>query len=153
MKSWFLLTPFIGFRSLFLPGGDVNIYKPQFTRVAKVFYDLAIKVSKPEILINVQVFWMSDALTFTVFRTRQANDASDYFPIWGTCQGFQQLTALTSNKNLLTLTDTKAVTLPLTFSQGDLPLMSFGCFSVVVYLKGCVWDNCISIVTNVTTVY
>uniref|UniRef100_A0A8C1RK67 folate gamma-glutamyl hydrolase n=1 Tax=Cyprinus carpio TaxID=7962 RepID=A0A8C1RK67_CYPCA len=75
---------------LLLPGGNVDIEKSQFTRAARIFYELAIK----------------------------ANDASDYFPIWGTCQGFQQLTVLTSNKNLLTLTDTKAVALPLTFSPG-----------------------------------
>ncbi|KAA8593593.1 hypothetical protein FQN60_009709 [Etheostoma spectabile] len=46
----------------------------------------------------------------------RANDAGDYFPIWGTCQGFQQLSVLTANKNLLTLTDTKAVALPLTLT-------------------------------------
>ncbi|XP_051551324.1 zgc:171566 [Myxocyprinus asiaticus] len=81
---------FNSINGLLLPGGDVNIEKSQFTRAAKIFYELAIK----------------------------ANDASDYFPIWGTCQGFQQLTVLTSNKNMLTLTDTKALALPLTFSSG-----------------------------------
>uniref|UniRef100_A0A8C1CDD5 folate gamma-glutamyl hydrolase n=1 Tax=Cyprinus carpio carpio TaxID=630221 RepID=A0A8C1CDD5_CYPCA len=79
---------FNAINGLLLPGGNVDIEKSQFTRAARIFYELAIK----------------------------ANDASDYFPIWGTCQGFQQLTVLTSNKNLLTLTDTKAVALPLTFS-------------------------------------
>uniref|UniRef100_A0A672MA77 folate gamma-glutamyl hydrolase n=1 Tax=Sinocyclocheilus grahami TaxID=75366 RepID=A0A672MA77_SINGR len=79
---------FNAINGLLLPGGNVDIEKSQFTRAAKIFYELAIK----------------------------ANDASDYFPIWGTCQGFQQLTVLTSNKNLLTLTDTKAVALPLNFS-------------------------------------
>lgn len=82
---------FNSINGLLLPGGNVDIETSQFTRAAKIFYDLAIK----------------------------ANDASDYFPIWGTCQGLQQLTVLTSNKNLLTLTDTKAVTLPLTFSPGS----------------------------------
>lgn len=48
----------------------------------------------------------------------QANDASDYFPIWGTCLGMEQLTVLTSTKNLLTLTNTEAVALPLTFTKG-----------------------------------
>uniref|UniRef100_A0A8C2PY29 folate gamma-glutamyl hydrolase n=1 Tax=Cyprinus carpio TaxID=7962 RepID=A0A8C2PY29_CYPCA len=81
---------FNAINGLLLPGGNVDIEKSQFTRAARIFYELAIK----------------------------ANDASDYFPIWGTCQGFQQLTVLTSNKNLLTLTDTKAVALPLTFSPG-----------------------------------
>ncbi|KAI4871875.1 hypothetical protein NFI96_003792 [Prochilodus magdalenae] len=76
--------------TLLLPGGDVDLQKSQFSRVAKIYYELAIK----------------------------ANDAGDYFPIWGTCQGFQQLTVLTSNKNLLTLTNTKAVALPLAFGQG-----------------------------------
>eukprot|EP00064_Thunnus_orientalis_P013556 superscaffoldBa00002227_g13595 len=66
---------------LLLPGGDVDLQTSQFSQVAKIFYDLALK----------------------------ANDAGDYFPIWGTCQGFQQLSVLTANKNLLTLTDTKAV--------------------------------------------
>ncbi|XP_036958248.1 zgc:171566 [Acanthopagrus latus] len=73
---------------LLLPGGDVDIQTSQFTRASKILYNLAIK----------------------------ANDAGDYFPIWGTCQGLQQLSVLTANKNLLTLTDTKAVALPLTFT-------------------------------------
>ncbi|XP_063767739.1 zgc:171566 isoform X2 [Eleginops maclovinus] len=73
---------------LLLPGGDVDIQTSQYSRAAKIFYDLALK----------------------------ANDAGDYFPIWGTCQGFQQLSVLTANKNLLTLTNTKAVALPLTLT-------------------------------------
>ncbi|XP_066527797.1 zgc:171566 [Hoplias malabaricus] len=82
---------FYAINGLLLPGGDVDLQKSQFSRVSKIFYELAIK----------------------------ANDAADYFPIWGTCQGFQQLTVLTSNKNLLTSTNTKAVALPLVFSQGS----------------------------------
>ncbi|KAG7255592.1 hypothetical protein CRUP_018681 [Coryphaenoides rupestris] len=46
-----------------------------------------------------------------------ANDEGDHFPIWGTCQGFQQLSVITANKNLLTITDTVSVTLPLTFTK------------------------------------
>lgn len=52
------------------------------------------------------------------FHRLQANDVGDFFPIWGTCQGFQQLTVLTAKKNVLTLTDTSAVALPLTFTPG-----------------------------------
>ncbi|KAK7136633.1 hypothetical protein R3I93_016850 [Phoxinus phoxinus] len=81
---------FNAINGLLLPGGNVDIEKSQFAKVSRIFYDLAMK----------------------------ANNDSDHFPIWGTCQGFQQLTVLTSNKNLLTLTDTKEVTLPLTFSKG-----------------------------------
>ncbi|KAM9361581.1 gamma-glutamyl hydrolase [Symphorus nematophorus] len=73
---------------LLLPGGNVDIQTSLFSRAARIFYNLALK----------------------------ANDAGDYFPIWGTCQGLQQLTLFTANKNLLTLTDTKAVALPLTLT-------------------------------------
>lgn len=79
---------FNSINGLLLPGGDVNIETSQFTRTAKILYKLALK----------------------------ANDAGDYFPLWGTCQGFQQLTVLTANKNLLTNTDTEAVALPLSFT-------------------------------------
>lgn len=66
-------------------------------------------------------------LLHTPFHPLQANDAGDYFPIWGTCQGFQQLSVLTANKNLLTLTDTKAVALPLTLAPGT-PVCCFVLF-------------------------
>lgn len=82
---------FNSINGLLLPGGDINIEYSQFTRTAKIFYKLAVK----------------------------ANDEGDYFPLWGTCQGFQQLTVLTANKNLLTNTDTEAVALPLTFAPGS----------------------------------
>uniref|UniRef100_UPI0037E70476 gamma-glutamyl hydrolase n=1 Tax=Semicossyphus pulcher TaxID=241346 RepID=UPI0037E70476 len=80
---------FSSINGLLLPGGDVDIERSQFTQAARIFYDLALK----------------------------ANDAGDFFPIWGTCQGFQQLTVLTAKKNLLTLTDTKSVALPLDFTS------------------------------------
>ncbi|XP_059185738.1 zgc:171566 [Centropristis striata] len=79
---------FYSINGLLLPGGDVDLQTSQFSRTAKIFYNLALK----------------------------ANDAGDYFPIWGTCQGFQQMSVLTASKNLLTLTDTKAVALPLTLT-------------------------------------
>lgn len=61
--------------------------------------------------------------TFLCYRL-QANNAGDYFPIWGTCQGFQQLSVLTAKKNLLTVTDTQAVALPLTFTPGTISASS-----------------------------
>ncbi|XP_074505564.1 gamma-glutamyl hydrolase isoform X3 [Sebastes fasciatus] len=79
---------FYSINGLLLPGGDVDLQTSLFSRAAKIFYNLALK----------------------------ANDAGDYFPVWGTCQGFQQLSVLTANKNLLTLTDTMAVALPLTLT-------------------------------------
>lgn len=86
--------------------------------------------------------WSSFVVVFLY--SMQANDASDYFPIWGTCQGLQQMTVLTSNKNLLTLTDTKAVALPLTFTPGQRPhrvsahFMSKGlCLSINIDIVPC----------------
>ncbi|XP_068450637.1 zgc:171566 [Clinocottus analis] len=79
---------FNSINGLLLPGGDIDIETSLCSRAAKILYDLALK----------------------------ANDAGDYFPIWGTCQGFQQLSLFTANKNLLTLTDTLKVALPLTLT-------------------------------------
>ncbi|XP_019716078.1 gamma-glutamyl hydrolase [Hippocampus comes] len=73
---------------LLLPGGNVDTETSLSTRAAKIFYRLALK----------------------------ANNAGDYFPIWGTCQGFQQLTLLTADRNLLTVTDTRSAALPLNFT-------------------------------------
>uniref|UniRef100_A0A8C9XKR7 folate gamma-glutamyl hydrolase n=1 Tax=Sander lucioperca TaxID=283035 RepID=A0A8C9XKR7_SANLU len=67
---------FYSINGLLLPGGDVDLQTSQFSQAAKIFYDLALK----------------------------ANDAGDYFPIWGTCQGFQQLSVLTAVALPLTLT-------------------------------------------------
>ncbi|KAJ3602151.1 hypothetical protein NHX12_029910 [Muraenolepis orangiensis] len=87
---------FKSLNGLLLPGGDVDLQTSQFSRVSKIFYSLALK----------------------------ANDDGDHFPIWGTCQGFQQLSVLTANKNLLTVTNTKSVALPLTFTTGNTHLAS-----------------------------
>ncbi|XP_053571046.1 gamma-glutamyl hydrolase [Bombina bombina] len=71
------------------PGGGVDLQHSEYARVAKIFYNLAIK----------------------------ANDQGDYFPIWGTCLGFEELTVLTSGELLLTLTKTEDVALPLNVTK------------------------------------
>ncbi|KAG7231285.1 hypothetical protein INR49_012116 [Caranx melampygus] len=71
------------------PGGSASITSSGYQRAAKIFYDLAI----------------------------EANDRGDYFPVWGTCLGFEQLTVLTSGKKLLTRTNTSGVALPLVFTN------------------------------------
>uniref|UniRef100_A0A3Q3G0E8 folate gamma-glutamyl hydrolase n=1 Tax=Labrus bergylta TaxID=56723 RepID=A0A3Q3G0E8_9LABR len=60
-----------------------------YARAAKIFYDLAI----------------------------DANQRGDYFPVWGTCLGFEQLTVLTSGKNLLVNTNTSNIPLHLDFTN------------------------------------
>ncbi|KAI3372729.1 hypothetical protein L3Q82_023193 [Scortum barcoo] len=66
-------------------GGAADLETSDFARVAKIFYRLALR----------------------------ANDAGDFFPIWGTCMGMQLLTVLVAGENLLTNTTAENVALPL----------------------------------------
>uniref|UniRef100_A0AAQ6A4M4 folate gamma-glutamyl hydrolase n=1 Tax=Amphiprion ocellaris TaxID=80972 RepID=A0AAQ6A4M4_AMPOC len=66
-------------------GGAVDLETSDFARVAKIFYRLAL----------------------------MANDAGDFFPIWGTCMGLQLLTVLVAGESLLTDTLAENVALPL----------------------------------------
>lgn len=70
---------------LLLIGGAVDLETSDFARVAKIFYTLA----------------------------QTANDAGDFFPIWGTCLGMQLLTVLVAGENLLTNTLAENIALPL----------------------------------------
>ncbi|XP_042255871.1 gamma-glutamyl hydrolase [Thunnus thynnus] len=82
-------TLFNSINGILYPGGGVSIISSGYARAAKIFYDLAI----------------------------EANQKGDYFPVWGTCLGFEQLTYLTSGKTLLTRTNTTSVALPLNFTN------------------------------------
>ncbi|CAI9550417.1 unnamed protein product [Staurois parvus] len=75
-----------------LPGGGVDLETSEYARVSKIFYDLAIV----------------------------ANDRGDYFPFWGTCLGFEEMTVLTSGQLLLTRTDTDSISLALNFTESAL---------------------------------
>lgn len=66
-------------------GGAVDLETSDYARVAKIFYRLALT----------------------------ANDAGDFFPIWGTCMGMQLLTVLVADGNLLTNTTAENMALPL----------------------------------------
>ncbi|CAL9708002.1 unnamed protein product [Knipowitschia caucasica] len=90
---------------LLLIGGAADLETSDFARVAKIFYKLALK----------------------------ANDAGDYFPIWGTCMGMQQLSVLVAGENLLSKTPAENEAMPLNlttdaflsrmFQDFPLPLM------------------------------
>ncbi|XP_060083766.1 gamma-glutamyl hydrolase-like [Ylistrum balloti] len=66
-------TIFHRINGLLLPGGSIDIITSYHAKAAKKLYNMALR----------------------------ANDDGDYFPIWGTCQGFQLLSALTAGENLL----------------------------------------------------
>ncbi|KAM4606234.1 gamma-glutamyl hydrolase [Polymixia lowei] len=80
---------FNSINGILYPGGAASIISSGYERAARIFYQLAI----------------------------EANSRGDYFPVWGTCLGFEQLTYLTSGKLLLSLTNTSGVALPLIFTN------------------------------------
>lgn len=60
-------------------------------------------------------YWNTLSLLFNL--AMSANKAGDYFPVWGTCMGFQEICLLTSqNMDLLASFDSENITLPLTFT-------------------------------------
>ncbi|XP_061569368.1 gamma-glutamyl hydrolase [Cololabis saira] len=82
-------TLFNSINGILFPGGGASIISSEYQRAAEAFYELGI----------------------------EANKNGDYFPMWGTCLGFEQLTYLTSGKFLLTHTNTSGVVLPLDFTK------------------------------------
>ncbi|XP_048214764.1 gamma-glutamyl hydrolase [Perognathus longimembris pacificus] len=88
---------FRSINGLLLPGGSVSLMHSEYAHVAKTFYKMAI----------------------------QSFDDGDYFPLWGTCLGFEELSYLISEECLLTLTDTFSKTLPLNFTEGALESRMF----------------------------
>ncbi|KAG8513895.1 Gamma-glutamyl hydrolase [Galemys pyrenaicus] len=98
---------FQSINGILFPGGSVNIKKSGYSQVAKIFYDLAI----------------------------QSFDDGDYFPVWGTCLGFEELSYLVSGKYLLTHTNTVGITLPLNFTGGILKSKMFANFPADLLLS------------------
>ncbi|XP_059193335.1 gamma-glutamyl hydrolase isoform X2 [Centropristis striata] len=74
---------------LLLIGGAADLQTSDFAKVAKIFYQLALK----------------------------ANDQGDFFPIWGTCMGMQLLTVLVAGENLLEKATAENTPLPLNLTS------------------------------------
>lgn len=80
---------FKSINGVLFPGGGVSLKSSGYSKAAAVFYRLAL----------------------------EANSNGDYFPVWGTCLGFELLTLLTSGKLLLSHTNTSGIALPLNFTD------------------------------------
>ncbi|CAL8313256.1 unnamed protein product [Merluccius merluccius] len=80
---------FRALNGVLFPGGGADLVTSGYAAAAKVFYQLAL----------------------------EANSRGDYFPIWGTCLGLEELTYLTGGRLLLSPTDTRGVALPLVFTN------------------------------------
>uniref|UniRef100_UPI00358ECE65 gamma-glutamyl hydrolase-like n=1 Tax=Myxine glutinosa TaxID=7769 RepID=UPI00358ECE65 len=83
---------FYSINSLLLPGGCVDLQDSEYARAAKFLYHLAIK----------------------------ANDRGDYFPVWGTCLGFEELLVLVAGHNMLIKSSgtTKVTARPINLTSG-----------------------------------
>ncbi|XP_077980799.1 gamma-glutamyl hydrolase-like [Glandiceps talaboti] len=80
---------FSSLNGVLFPGGSQYIETSGYGKAGRILYDLAI----------------------------QANDKGDYFPIWGTCLGFQLLSYLTAGQNVLAATKATNVVYPLHFQK------------------------------------
>ncbi|XP_032326069.1 gamma-glutamyl hydrolase [Camelus ferus] len=98
---------FQSINGVLFPGGSVNLKKSGYAQVARIFYKLAI----------------------------QSFDDGDYFPVWGTCLGFEELAYLISGECLLTLTDTVGVKMALNFTAGILHSRMFQNFPANLLLS------------------
>ncbi|XP_059110034.1 gamma-glutamyl hydrolase [Peromyscus eremicus] len=88
---------FKSLNGVLFPGGSADIMHSDYFHVAKMFYSKAI----------------------------ESYDGGDYFPVWGTCLGFEQLVFLVSGQKLLTRTKTYSVPLPLNFTTDALQSRMF----------------------------
>ena len=70
------------------PGGAVNLSDSQYFKNAKHFFNLAMAAKARE----------------------------DFFPIWGTCLGFEALANIVAGENVLSGSNSTAIALPLNFS-------------------------------------
>ncbi|XP_074843239.1 gamma-glutamyl hydrolase [Carettochelys insculpta] len=98
---------FQSINGVLFPGGSSDLKTSEYARVARVFYNKAIK----------------------------ANDKGDYFPVWGTCLGYEELTYLTSGQMLLSRTDTEDFALPLNFTTAGKDNRIFKDFPAVLLQK------------------
>lgn len=89
---------FNSINGLLFPGGGVDILTSEYARAARIMYTKAVRVS----------------------------GEGEHFPIWGTCLGFQLLTALASEKYLLTDFDAEDLALPLQFTNNYKDSRLFG---------------------------
>ncbi|XP_069777504.1 gamma-glutamyl hydrolase isoform X2 [Narcine bancroftii] len=80
---------FYSINGVLFPGGGVNLKTSQYAKIASLFYKLAMQV----------------------------NDNGTHFPMWGTCLGFEELTVITSGRNVLIATKTKNISFPLKFTK------------------------------------
>ena len=79
--------------------------------------------SKLKLFFSMRCIRLSTVLSLPIiasFIIQQANDNDDYFPVWGTCLGFQLLAFIVAgnDNSVLSATDATNLSLPLEFIEG-----------------------------------
>ncbi|KAM3927138.1 gamma-glutamyl hydrolase-like [Leptodactylus fuscus] len=103
---------FQSINGVLLPGGAVDLLESSFAQTVGIFYRLAI----------------------------EAASTGGYFPIWGTCMGFQILTAVTSGENLLCKTSANNISLPLILAD-DISSSKMFCHAPSELLRAASQEN------------
>ena len=68
---------------------------------------------------------------YTCFPLPQAMDAGDYFPVWGTCLGFELLTTIVGGEGILSQVDAENYSIPLNLTSGRYPSLTVShCYSL-----------------------
>ena len=80
---------FYSVNGVLYPGGGATLFASPYFTNAEIFYNLASK----------------------------ANMQGDFFPIWGTCLGFQALTSLTAGNPVVSHSNAIDITIPLNFTS------------------------------------
>lgn len=107
---------FKSINGILFPGGMVSLINSSFAEEGKWFYNMAI----------------------------QAYDEGDYFPVWGTCQGFELLATITAKQRVMSNFSAEDLALPLDFTKDFKKSRLFGNLPEDVYralLKKNVTEN------------
>ena len=84
-----IIKIFRSVNGVLFPGGDVSVTESDYARIGRTIYKLA----------------------------KEAFDNNDYFPLWGTCLGFELLSVITSgSSDVLSQCDSDNLNIPLNFT-------------------------------------
>ncbi|CAG2221190.1 GGH [Mytilus edulis] len=95
-----------------LPGGGVNLFTSGYANASRYFYEMALKACTH----YLKHMYIID----------NAYDKGDYYPVWGTCLGFQELSALTAGVLVTTNASVWDKSLPLNLTEDYKESRMFG---------------------------
>ncbi|ELR13725.1 gammaglutamyl hydrolase, putative [Acanthamoeba castellanii str. Neff] len=98
------------------PGGELDIPGSHYQNTSQFIYNWAIKVRFHS--FSSSSIAIAQRTDVTSASGRPQNEAGNYFPLWGTCQGFEQMAIMASgDDSILTEFQAENLTLALDFSS------------------------------------